>query len=274
MRKIIENHSYTNTVKDNADFFKSYYFHSILDLNLVKLDYILQYGILCKALIKENQLTTIYTHPARDYDSKNGSTFISLSKYSDDTEFSLMFEAFTAHALSCVSLLVDKKIDVVSEGERKTYFDDEVFCYQAIPKSAISGIILPEHLTNLKIGEVCCLTSDITNYGKRYLENWITCMERYFGLSIDRNPIFEKSIELRTILDGYSRPERWVSQALETQQAKYGKDIIDIMAMELERLWSNKLGIDKPKYIEVIDSINKDQYPIYEIGKKSLKKIK
>lgn len=31
---------YINTVEDNDNFFRNYYFHSIIDLNLVKLDYI------------------------------------------------------------------------------------------------------------------------------------------------------------------------------------------------------------------------------------------
>ena len=33
---------YINTVKDNANFFRKYYFRSIIDLNLAKLDYILK----------------------------------------------------------------------------------------------------------------------------------------------------------------------------------------------------------------------------------------
>ena len=44
---------YIDTVKDNDDFFRNYYFHSIIDLNLVKLDYILKYGILSRKEIEE-----------------------------------------------------------------------------------------------------------------------------------------------------------------------------------------------------------------------------
>lgn len=43
---------YIDTVKDNDDFFRNYYFHSIIDLNLVKLDYILKYGILSRKEIE------------------------------------------------------------------------------------------------------------------------------------------------------------------------------------------------------------------------------
>ena len=41
MDKIREIKKYVDTVKQNNEFFKNYYFHSILDLNLIKLDAIL-----------------------------------------------------------------------------------------------------------------------------------------------------------------------------------------------------------------------------------------
>ena len=39
----------------NHIFFKQYYYHAIIDLNLIKLDNILQYGILSKKLIENNK---------------------------------------------------------------------------------------------------------------------------------------------------------------------------------------------------------------------------
>ena len=47
---------YIDTVRDNDDFFRNYYFHSIIDLNLVKLDYILKYGILSRTEIEKLKL--------------------------------------------------------------------------------------------------------------------------------------------------------------------------------------------------------------------------
>lgn len=274
MNKIRRPYDYIDTVREHDSFFKSYYYHSVIDLNLVKLDSILQHGILCKAEIEEKQLPGIYTHSARDFDSKNGNTFVSLAEYSDETAFLEMFESFTVHTLSCVSLLVDKRVSVVSEGERETFFDDEVFCYQGVPKNAILGIILPEHLVNLKISQVCCLTSDIDNYRKRYVEHWILEMEKYFGEKIDQEFLLSKVIELGTIFEEVSRPERWVSSCLENQRKKFGCDLIDALAMELERLWLRRIGVDTLKYIEAIDYINRESLPVYEIGKKSLKRIR
>jgi len=42
MNKIRDTKQYINTVKSNRDFFESYYYHSIIDLNLIKLDSILK----------------------------------------------------------------------------------------------------------------------------------------------------------------------------------------------------------------------------------------
>ena len=47
---------YINTVKDNQNFFKNYYYHSLIELNLKKLDSILKNGILCKNLIESKGL--------------------------------------------------------------------------------------------------------------------------------------------------------------------------------------------------------------------------
>lgn len=274
MKKIFKPYSYIETVKLNESFFKKYYFHSILDLNLVKLDFILKHGILCKRLIEESNFPAIYTHSARDFDSKNGSDFISLAEYTDKTEFSKIFESFTIHTLSCVSLLVDRQIKVTKEGERESFFDDEVFCYQAIPKSAIGGILLPEHLTNENIKNVCCLTSDFENYTESFLKSWINSMENYFGQAMNKERVFEKLKELHEIFGECSRPERWVGSCLEKQREKYGCDLIDVMAKELDCLWQVKLGVQEPKYIDVIDHINQESVPVYELGEKASKKIR
>ncbi len=53
MDKIRDIDKYIDTVKLHSNFFKSYYFHSLIDLNLTKLDSILHYGILSKNLIEE-----------------------------------------------------------------------------------------------------------------------------------------------------------------------------------------------------------------------------
>ena len=101
---------YINTVKDNQNFFKNYYYHSLIDLNLIKLDSILKNGILCKNLIESKGLPQLYTHLGEDYDSKNGNSFVSLTKYSSKTTFNELFESFPLHTLTCLSLLVDKDI--------------------------------------------------------------------------------------------------------------------------------------------------------------------
>lgn len=276
MDKIRDIRKYINTVEENNTFFKQYYYHSLIDLNLIKLDTILKYGILCKKLIERNNLASIYTHASYDYDSKNGDNFVSLSEYTDKCSFNTMFESFSMHTLTSLSLLINKKIDVTREGERETYFDDEIFCLESIDRSKIEGIMLPSHLSNLMINEVNCLPNDLHCFTKSYINNWLKCTEEYFKHQIPSsyiNELKESHKQLWNIIDEYESPEKWVESAIRTQRKKYGKDLKDVLADILNYLWSLKYGIKNPKYLDIIMLLNKENLPIYEIKEKCLKKI-
>lgn len=276
MKKIRNTSNYIDTVKNNSDFFLKYYYHSLIDLNLVKLDLILKNGILSKKLIEQKNLVNLYTHPANDYDSKNGNMYVSLTEYKSDSSFSEMFESFALHTLSSTSILVNKKINIEKEGEKETFFDDEVFCLNSVNKENIEGIILPEHLTNLCIGEVNCLPNDLSCYTKSYINNWIYNMETYFKEKISSDDLKQIKISLEQLCDifeHYESPEKWVGSAVESQQREYGMDIKDVLALILEKLWSKKLSIKEPKYIDVLMNINQQNLPIYEIKQKSLKRL-
>lgn len=276
MDKIREIKKYVDTVKQNNEFFKNYYFHSILDLNLIKLDAILQYGILSKKLIEHNHLPSLYTHSSDDPDSKNGDTFISLIEYTDECCFSTLFESFSLHTLTSLSLLINKEINVSKEGIRQTYFDDEIFCLSSIDKSKIEGIMLPEHLSNLMISEVNCLPNDLSCFTKSYINNWLKYAEKYFEDKIPSSYISELKIsheQLWNIIEEYESPEKWINSAIQTQRKKYGQDLKDILANILQYFWSRKYCLINPKYLDIIMILNKQNLPIYEIKEKCLKKI-
>ena len=276
MDKIRDIKKYISTVQENHDFFKQYYYHALIDLNLIKLDTILKYGILSKQLIERNKLANIYTHSSCDFNSKNGDTFVSLSEYTDDCSFSTMFESFPLHTLTSLSLLINKQIDISKEGVRQTYFDDELFCFQSIDKSKIEAIMLPEHLSNLKINEVNCLSNDLSCYTRSYINNWLKCTEDYFREKIPRSYIDELKVsheQLWNIIEEYESPEKWIGSAIKTQRKEYGKDLKDVLGDILQYLWSLKYGIENPKYLDIIEMLNKQNLPIYEIKEKCLKKV-
>lgn len=276
MDKNYEIKNYINTIQNNHDFFTQFYYHSLIDLNLIKLDYILQYGILSKRQIEKNRLASIYTHSGCDFDSKNGTKYISLSEYTDKCSFSTMFESFSFHTMTSLSLMVAKDIDVTKQGERETYFDDELFCLDTIDKLKLRGIILPEHLSNQKIKEVNCLPNDLSCYTRSYINNWLKCTEQYFSQKIPNSYIEELKIsfeQLWDIIEEYESPEKWIASAIKTQRKKYGKDIKDILASILQYMWSLKYGIENPNYLDIIMLLNQEKLPIYEIQEKTLRKI-
>ena len=276
MDKIRDINRYIEVVKQNSEFFKNYYFHSLLDLNLIKLDSILKHGILSKKEIEEKKLISLYTHSSNDFDSKNGNNYISLSEYTYNTSFNLLFESFAFHTLTSVSLLVDKSINVTNCGERETYFDDELFCPKSIEKSNLHGIILPEYLSKLPISEVKCLASDLSCYTKGYINHFLSSLEKYFEEKIsstDIEKVKNSYNQLWGILSLYERPEKTYPLALRKQKEIYGKDLEEILSSILEKFWSNKLEIKNPNYIDVLLKINNEPLPVYEIKPKCLKRI-
>lgn len=273
MDKIRDINCYKDTILQNEEFFQSYYYHSLIDLNLTKLDLILKYGLLCKRLIESQNLPSIYTHQADDWDSKNGSSFISLTEYNNKCSFNEMFDSFAMHTMTSLSVMINKDVEISKVGEKETYFDDEVFCKKSIAKSALEGIILPSHLTIMPIKEINCLPTDLSCYTTRYINHWIDCMENYFERKIPRQVILESKDQLWDILEEYEAPEKWINSAIQQQRRIHGQDIKDIMAQVLQDLWQQKIGIQNPTCIDVIKKINHDKLPVYEIGPRCLKKI-
>ena len=276
MDKNYEIKKYIGTVKENNDFFTRFYYHSIIDLNLIKLDQILQNGILSKRLIERKNLASIYTHSGCDFDSKNGTKYISLTRYTNKCEFSTMFESFPLHTMTSLSIMVSDQIEVTRQGERETFFDDEVFCLDSIDKDKIKGIILPEHLSNMKIKEINCLPNDLSCYTRSYINNWLKCIEEYFNMTIPNSYISELKTsfeQLWDIIEEYESPEKWIVSAIKTQRKQYGKDIKDVLASILHHMWSLKYRIENPQYLDIITLLNQENLPIYEIQEKTLKKI-
>lgn len=276
MDKIRDIERYINTVRKHDKFFKKYYFHSLIDLNLTKLDSILEYGILSKNLIQQKNVTSLYTHDSRDFDSKNGNSYVSLTQYTNDCGFCSIFESFSLHTLTSLSLLVNKNINVEKQGERETSFEDELFCLNSIPRSELEGIILPEHLSTLPISKVNCLPNDLSCYTKSYLNHWIECMQRYFKTTLSQEMIHDIKVSYEQfwdIIKEYENKERWVGFAIKKQRDQYGKDLKDILANVLQFLWAQKFEISNPTYMEVLTRVNDNQLPVYEIKKKTLKRI-
>ncbi len=276
MNKHRDIQEYKNTVRENEDFFGNYYYHALIDLNLIKLDGILAHGILSKQGIEDNMLPSIYTHHACSFDSKNGDTFVSLSQYPGDCQFNQLFESFSMHTLTSVSLLVSKDIPVQKIGTRETFFEDELFCFRKIDKSFLEGILLPEHLSNQPISQINCLPNDLACYTRSYINHWLSVTEHYFEHNIPQNYLekLKKSFDsFWDIIERYDNPNNWIEAAIETQKLECGKDLKDILASILEYCWSLKLQQENLTYMDIVQNLNKEHLPIYEIQEKYLKRI-
>lgn len=266
---------YIDTVKDNDDFFRNYYFHSIIDLNLVKLDYILKYGILSRKEIEELKLLSFYVHSIRSYDCKNGMDYISLvdydklyrTTYEKEPTFSQFFEAFSLHTLISLSLMIDRDIKVSEVGISESCFDDEVFGFKRIDSKNIKGIILPEHLADKQLKDISFLPGDDYSYTPKDLNHLLDCLEIYFDKKIDREELLISVEQAWNIAYESERPS--ITVAVKEQRKRYGRDMRDVLSFLIHELWEDKTGINNPTYIKIIEYLNKD-LPVYEIGSKKL----
>lgn len=267
--------AYVDTVKDNESFFRKYYFHSIIDLNLIKLDYILKYGLLSRKNIEQRNLLSFYVHSIRSYDCKNGNDYISLVDFNSLVEskegcaFSQLFEAFALHTLTSLSIMIDRDVTVSKKGVLESCFDDEVFVRDYVDKSHIKGIILPEHLVEESICNIPFLPGDSYCYTETQINHLIDCMEAYFNKKIFRDELLASVKQAWQI-----RNERCsITSAVALQKERHGIDMKDILSKLINGLWQEKLKVENPSYIDVINYINNDIQPIYEINQKTLKKL-
>lgn len=266
---------YIDTVRNNDEFFRNYYFHSIIDLNLVKLDYILNYGILSRKEIERLKLLSFYVHRSGSYECKNGIDYISLvdydklykMTYEKEPAFSQMFEAFSLHTLTSLSLMIDRNIKINEVGIRESNFDDEVFALKKINREDIKGIILPEHLINKPLKDISFLPGDEYCYTVKSLNHLLNCLEIYFKKKINRKKLLESTEEVWNI--AYELERLSIAQAIKCQKERHGIDMRDILSSIIHELWEDKTKIDNPTYIDIIRYLNKD-LPVYEIGSKEL----
>lgn len=277
MKRNYDINNYIDTVKDNESFFRKYYFHSIIDLNLIKLDYILKYGLLSRKNIEQKSLLSFYVHSIRSYECKNGNDYISLVDFNSLVEskegctFSQLFEAFALHTLTSLSVIIDRDITVSNKGILDSCFDDEVFALNNIEKSHIKGIILPEHLAKESICNIPFLPGDAYCYTETQINHLIDCMEIYFNKKIFRDELLDS---VKQVWQVYSNRERCsIASAVSFQKEKYGIDLKDVLSKIINDLWQEKLQVENPSYLDVINYINSDIQPIYEIKQKCLKKL-
>lgn len=267
---------YIQTVRDNDEFFRNYYFHSIIDLNLIKLDNILKHGILSRTEIEKLKLISYYMHSIRSYECSNGSENISLVDYDrlfnlddkDEPSFNQMFEAFALHTLTSLSLLVDRNINVSIRGVRESGFDDEVYALRKIEKEHIKGILFPNHLKDEKIKNISFLSGDHFCYKEKNINHLVDCLENYFSKKIDREPLLISLSQAWSIADELESAS--ITSAIRIQKERYGTDMRDELAILMHKLWEEKSKIENPTYYDIIKYLNNDNLPIYEIGTKKL----
>ena len=259
---------YISTVNERKDFFDRYYFHAIVDNDLIKLGSILESGILSKRRRDESMIHTSSTHSYTDFDSKNGEDYISVSEclYS----FNPLFDSFALHTMSSVSLLISKEIEAHLEGFRESLFDDERFVYSHIPSSEIEGLLVPSHLYNSRLADTPLMGTNYYSISKTGLFSYLHELESFFGKLPDLSIIKEKQQELLDIINDMENGCNHISWALKKQRENYGLDFLDVYSKMIANLWEDKLRTKGPKVSDVIKYFNNGEKDVYVLSDKAL----
>jgi hypothetical protein len=224
-------------------------------------------------MMRNRGISVPFTHDSSNCDSKNGDQYISVTKYDGEDSQSTFFNSFALHTLTSISLIIDDSLSVYKKGERETYFDDEFFVLNQIPRNHILGIFIPSHLHDKKIREVTSTGYDIYSFCGYRIERWIKCTESYFNTIINRDEINTSLKQLWSVFERYEDPARWLEAALRTQQHEFGRDLRDVLSEVLQQCWNKKIGYDV-NMLDVVNYLNND-LPVYdESGVQLVKKAK
>lgn len=268
--------TYQNVVNNYKSFFLKYYYHSIVDRNLIKLDLMLQHGILSEYQQMENSIACLYTEARDTTQCANGSDKISISYFDGKDDLLRFFSGFAAHVMNRPSILLNKgSIETIKPKTNSAAFDDELFVKDKIDINSFEGILLPNHLLNLKMSDIKPMFKNIRYSNLEYITNWVLMVECYFKTNIDKEYILNLCKQLFEIYvkETDCRPGT-IGDALNIQQERCGINIEEYMLNVIGNLWDMKLNQKAVTYLDVVDYINKDKYPIYVLDEARVRKIK
>lgn len=268
--------TYQNVVNNYKSFFLKYYYHSIVDRNLIKLDLMLQHGILSEYRQMENSISCLYTEARDTAQCANGSDKISISYFDGIDNLLRFFSGFAAHVMNRPSILLNKgSIETIKPKTNSAAFDDELFVKDKIDINSFEGILLPNHLLNLKMSDIKPMFKNIRYSSLEYITNWVLMVECYFKTNIDKEYTLNLSKQLFEIYvkETDCRPSA-IKEALNIQQERCGINIEEYMRNVIGNLWDMKLNQKAVTYLDVVDYINKDKYPIYVLDEARVRKIK
>lgn len=268
--------TYQYTVNSNKSFFLKYYYHSIVDRNLIKLDLMLQHGILSEHKQVENNVVCLYTEARDRWVCANGSDKISISYFDGKENLLEYFSGFAAHVTKRPSILLNKSsIETIKPKTNSAAFDDELFVKDKIDITSFEGILLPNHLLNLAMTNIKPMIKSERYTKLNYMKSWLKMVEDYFEIGIDKECILKLSSQLSEIQikETNCRPGT-IDDALNIQQERYGINIEQYMRTIIGNLWDMKLNQKEATYFDVVDYINKDRYPIYVLDETRVRKIR
>lgn len=254
------NHCYNNLINKYG---KNLYLHGV-GYDFLKLESILQNGILSKNMIREKGISS-----AKNYEGYNYEDYICVTSYGD--QYYSNNTSFDEHIKDKICFCMTD-LDIIEGATASNYnvhnfdpkklsipidrgvFSDERFVRDEIPMSKVKEIIIPKNILNVKISDLSYMNNgfclniiiDKTNYYIRAIENSL-------GETIDHT-LFQECIDnlKKNDTDCRNTDDKDINKYV-----KYVNSQLEIISKNigilLENMYQKKIGI---KNITVFDVVN------------------
>ena len=250
---------YLECLKKNEDFFCSFYFRPNLNYDFIRYKDILQNGLNTRNVPvnydKDNLYVTYY---------KTKDTYVDL------------FDKIT-YVLAYPSFLISSFIDSYDDKTSYPYCNDVRFMMLPIEKNNIKGITIPEYLINKNIKDLDSTVNKNILINLKNLNEYIKYVNNYFKVQNNTFNYEEEYTKFKKIYDHYCilgyEKNASIEKALLEQKEYTNKNLYEVINNYIYNLWSKELNKDDIKLIDIINYINTDNKPIYEIKKEKVLNI-
>lgn len=220
-----------------------YYYHSITDNNLIKLDLILNFGILSKELQFEKGLAIPYASEQYGGNEK----YVFLTEFNDCSCFALSSEVLK-NLMKKVSLVVKKEFLRKEKEVKGCYYpiySDEVLIKDMVDRKNIIGIMVPSALLDKQIRELTCFGRSESCYTKENFSNYFRLLNDYFNVNVDKTEIKEKFASIMSFLNMCKARSNLIDDISELSCHRIsGMSFLSYLSLIMQECWNKKLGLN------------------------------
>lgn len=223
---------------------REYYYHTITDNNLIKLDLILDLGILSKNEQQKSDLLIPYA--SEQYDGNEAYVF--LTKFSSKNSCYIFSSQIAKNLMKKISLVIsNESLKEVKEAKGCYYplYSDEVLIQDKVSKDNIIGIIIPSNLLDKQVGELTSFGRNGFCFTEANFNNYLKLMNSYFDTAINDTEIKKKFTSIVSFLNTCKLRDDLIDEISEVSCHRIsGMSFLLYLSSIMQECWNKKLGLN------------------------------